>query len=543
MTPRERTLAVILVAGIVAAAGGFVGYQFVYSPLQAKSGEAAQLEQETRDLGAKLKQFQKDAKRLAEAKRRSLPADPSVAAREYYAAIQQLLVDAKVAAGFVISPSSADNRTTPVLAGKTPAYTKVILNVEFKKADMWQVHDFLTGYYKLNLLHQITALNIKTDDDTGGAARKAGGRNDLTVTLTTEGIILDGAEPRQTLVTVPLGFAAVGGFAGHSAVSLTPEAGRGINPIQFVPVLATKPRDYTWIVFKDIFHGPYPKPEPLGISKIDEVAAKVGEKIPPVKVAYTADDVINGKVTLSARSDSPLFPPGSIKIDPARGTLTLTPAGDEPGRATVVVTATDAKGKKVDRSFAVSVTVPTDAKTDISQSILLTNVTPRSDGTASAMIRDGANNFRYIIDATGAGAKVEKFWFAGANNRKRDRDYEDRNLLILSDDWSATSRRFRIVAVDYDGLIVAEKGPPPKPADPRAKGPRKADPPPRALAAAVGGAAAAVPPGPQQLYRWAAGKSLKALAPVPADEAQRILQKFAESGPLGAAAVASTRDE
>ena len=205
MTPRERTLAILLIAGIVLAVGGFARLPVRRTRrYQSKHDEADSLEAENQELDDEVKKLQKDAKRLADAKKRSLPADESVAQLEYFAAMDKLL-DANVASGFSISPRSPDDRSIPILAREEAGVQRVVFEVQFKKADLWQVHDFLTGYYKLNVLHQITALNIKRDDDTGGSPRPAGtgARNDLTVTFTTEAIILDGAENRRTLLPVP----------------------------------------------------------------------------------------------------------------------------------------------------------------------------------------------------------------------------------------------------------------------------------------------------------------------------------------------------
>ena len=545
MTPRERTLAVLLIVGIAAAVVGFVGYQFVYEPLQAAKEDAKKLEVEYTKLDTDVNKALKDAKRFADVKKRSLPADKEVASNEYFNALDKILTSANVSPGFAIKPLTPDIRNIPVLTGKTPIYTKVAYEVEFKKANLWHVYDVLTAYYRLNLLHQMTALSIKRDEDSGGTRRTAGvNRNDLTVKFVTEGLILDGAaENRRTLLPVPTAFAAVGGFGGYTAVTQTPGAGRGLTPKQYTQVLATKPRDYTLLVLRDIFHGPYPPPAPLGVDRITDVTAKVGEEIPPVKVGFTYDDVINKSVTLSAKSSSPMFPPESIKIDPKKGTLTLTPATEEPGDAKVTVTGTDANGKVVSRDFKVSITVPTEkAREDISQTILLTSVIIPSSGNAIATVRDNANKYRYEIEGTPLGARVEKSWYVG-DKKRRDTDYKDRTLLIISDDWSATNRTFKVVGMDYDGLIVAEDKPAAKAPAPRAGGkvdPRAARAEPKKLnsplAAVAGGAAATNPPTAPQLYRWKAGQSLKTLTPIPSDEAKRILMKNAESGPVAALA-------
>ena len=539
MTPRERTLAVLLIAGIVAAVAGFAGYEFVWAPLQAANAEASKLQGEYNELDAKVNKTQKDAKRLLDVKKRSLPADKEVASNEYFTALERI-TEAAGLTGAAIKPLTADARGIPILTGKTTAYTKVAYEVELKKANLWQVYDVLTAYYRLNLLHQITSLSIKKDDDSGrrGAATT---RNDLTVKFVTEGIILDGAaENRRTLLPVSHGFAAIGGFAGHVAVSQTPGMGSGLKPTQVTQVLATKPRDYTLLVLRDIFHGPYPAPAKLGVESISDVTAKVGEAIPPVKVGVTYDDVIDKTVTLTAKSPSPMFPPESIKIDPKRGTITLTPATDEPvDGARVTVTATNANGKTASRDFKVSISVPTEgAKEDISRNILLTSVIIPSSGNAVATVRDHANKLLYAIEGTPLGARVERFYFIG-DKKKKDSDYKDRTLLIISDDWSSTNRTFKVVGMDYDGLILSEDVPAVKAPAPRAGG--KIDPRAAAkaepkkplntpLAAVAGVAGANAPLMAPTLYRWRAGQPLKSLTPVPADEAKKILLKSAEGG-------------
>ena len=276
MTTRERTMAILLLGLIFLAGGGFLGYEFVYSPLQAKEAEAAKLQKDIDDLEPKVAKLRKDKKRLEVAKKRSLPPDEMVAKQEYGWMMEHLLRDANVPAGYSVTPekvSEAVVRTAPGQAPKKPPITRIAYKIEFKKADMWAVHDFLTGYYKLNLLHQITALNIKREEDATGA-KKANtvGRSDLSVTLVTEAVIVDGADPRRTLLPVPTAFAAVGGWRGYQTVAKTPEAGRGLPPTQYAPVLATRPRDYSLIVRKDPFHSPYvdPRSDPIAVPKPKE---------------------------------------------------------------------------------------------------------------------------------------------------------------------------------------------------------------------------------------------------------------------------------
>ena len=97
-----------------------------------------------------------------------------------------------------------------------------VVRVEIRNIDMWEVHDFLTYYYDVDLLHQITAIMIKRDENAGGT-KKVTDRKDLTLTLTTEAIMLEGAETRRNLIPVPSAFAAVGGWRGFDSVAFNPD--------------------------------------------------------------------------------------------------------------------------------------------------------------------------------------------------------------------------------------------------------------------------------------------------------------------------------
>ncbi|MDB5307518.1 MAG: hypothetical protein JWO38_1720 [Gemmataceae bacterium] len=553
MSSRERTLAVLLIGLILLGVGGVGGYMLVYEPVQRKWAEAAKLEEEVADLDGKLAQAGKDVPRLADARRRSLPPDQTLSRREYGEMMSRLLLRANVPLGFRVTERSPDAAGVPLLAAKKPAYTRVVYEIAFEKADMWAVHDFLAAYYKLNLLHQITALEIKTDTAQTGTQRKAApDRKDLSVKVTTEAIVLDGAEPRRTLLPVPTAFAAAGGFAGYHALALTPEAGRGLTPVQLAPVLSPARRDSTLIVQNDIFHGPLPPPPPLQVEKIADVSVEVEKPIPSVIVPLAGDLGPAGKVTLEATTDGKLFPPGGVKVDQAARTISLTPARGETGTATVTVSARAEGGVEAKAKFKVSVNPPQEAanRPDISDAIRLVIATTRSDGTAVAVIRDNFNPHTYEIEAGPDGVKVMKYWFPTAK-KKPDPDYKisPKPVLIISDDTSATGRTFRVVAIDGDGIVVADlkgdgaKGGPKS--DPgKAPGPRdRTGQGPAELLALVTGSAAVVarpaPPDQPTLYRWVVGKSLKSLTEVPKDEARRILRRSAETGPVGATAVAA----
>ena len=566
MSSRERNLAIVLSALIVLGVGGTLGYLFIYQPIQSKAAAAAKLQQEIDDLQEKAKKARADAPRLSATRRRSLPADENLARREYTEVMSRLLRQASVPPGYtIVSKPAPDARTIPVLPGaaKKPAYTKVVTEIEFKRADLWAVHDFLTGYYKLNLLHQITALSIKKDDDatSAGKSRTNPERKDLSVRLTTEAVILDGAEPRRTLLPVPTAFAGLGGWAGYDAVALTPEIGRGLTPLQLTPVLSTRGRDYSLIVLKDLFHGPLPSPPPLRLDKIADVSVDADTTIQPVKVPVVADSGYSGRVALTAKAEGALLPEGAVKIDQTARTLTFVPAAGETGTATVTVVAKAENGQEAKTTFKVSVKEPPEPeaprkKDDIATAIRLVITTTRSDGTASAVIRDNFNPLAYEIEADAKGARVMKYYFTGAKKQPEvGYKHTPKPYLDISDDTSGTSRMFRVVAIDEVGLVlidlkVAEAQPGVKAPTPKASGGRVPNPrggkdraaegPADPLAAVLGSAAFVTRPQQPTLFRWVSGKSLATLAEIPKDEARTILRRAAETGPVGATAAADT---
>lgn len=544
MNTRDRFLTVVLVALIAVGAAGAAGYLLVYEPIQQKNGEAARLATEVADLQAKRDKFVKDRRRLDDLKRRSLPADEPLAKHEYNDLLARLLRRAGIPAGFTVTPNTnPDSRGVPVFPGtKKPAYTRVVSTVEFQKADMWAVRDFLEAYYRQNLLHQITALSITRADatTTGGARNKeSSDRKNLNVKLTTEAIILDGAENRRTLLPVSRAFAAVGGGAGYSAVADTPEVGRGLTPLQLAPVLAAKPRDYGFLAVKDIFHGPLPTPKPLSVDKIADVAVRAGDAIAPITIPVGGEMDYLGKISLTATAAGDLLPPDAVVVNEAARTITITPPEGETGYSTVTVLAESETGQKAKGTFRVTVDpAKVVVKEDISPVVVLIGVSTKSDGTASAVIRDNANRVKYEVEAGRRRVKVTKFFYAGAT-KKKDPEYDTPDELVISDASASTNRRFRVVAVDDAGLVVEDLKPAEVPAPKPAKGGKKGE---AAKDPAPPKAGSDAPVAAPAVYRWAAGKSLAALTKLPAEEAEKVLRQSAEGGPVGATAVATTAE-
>jgi hypothetical protein len=263
MNQRERRL--LMVLGVILLGGAaFAGYSLILGPIEELKAEAERVQDEIASKDAILTKLRADQVRVDAAKKRSLPANMDRARVEYGLMMHKLLRDAGAPVGFSVTPrDSLDTKSVPELDPKTkkPAYSKLGFVIRMTKVDLGTVMKFLHAYYRLNLLHQITQLTITRKEDTVGS-RSRDDRNDLEVTIITEAIILDGAENRQTLLPMPLGAAMVGGTAGYHALLNTPEAGRGISPLQLANVLATTtpPRDYLSITARDFIHGPLPPP-------------------------------------------------------------------------------------------------------------------------------------------------------------------------------------------------------------------------------------------------------------------------------------------
>ena len=280
MNSRERNLAIILGGFIVVAIVAVVGYLAVYLPIASLNQDIANIDKEISDKDAKLVHVQKDMKRVEPTLKRSLPAEPDVARQEYDAAMNRILREAKVPVSvYTISPTSVDSRPLPEMGPKKPAYQRIAMRITMKPVDLATLIDVLHRYYRLNLLHQITAFSVKKIDGGTVSRRRdstVSDKADLDVTLTTEAIILDGAENRRALLPIPVAMGAVGGGAGFQSLHAVPEPARGLNPQQIARVLASADRDYMALLVQDPFHGPPPP--------------RKEEEKKPVEIVKTKDD-------------------------------------------------------------------------------------------------------------------------------------------------------------------------------------------------------------------------------------------------------------
>lgn len=565
MTPRDQKLALLLIVVMALAVGAVGGYLFVLQPVQKNLADRDALQAEIVELEGKQQQLRARQKRLAQQRAQSLPADLTLAKQEYFVALEQLVGNAVKAAEdagvprgemkTAITAKVIDNsaRSVPEISKGRPIYTKVAYEVTVKKADMWVVRDVLKGYYDLDLLHQITTFSLKKDDEnTKGPVR----RNDLTLVFTTEALVVDGAQNRRTLIAVPTAFGAAGGAALLQLLERSTETGRGASARPAQPVLATKTRDYSLLALKDPFNGPLPPPPAFKLSPIKDVTVKQDDtKATSVTVKVSGEGATGTR--LRAVASGTLFPEGELKVDNKWLTIELPKTSLEEGNAKVDVFATSADGKTAQTSFKVAVAKKPEPpqppgppkKDDVSGAIILTMVTYRSDGTASAAIRDGASRQRYEIEVEGKKVTVGKYYYI--KDKKKEDEIDKTGVINISDDNSGTKRTLKVIAVDAEGLIVEDQKPSGAKKDeaPKPKGGPPGWPPkggawppkqgPASPVAAVGGnmatgltvAEAAKP----KLYRWTVGQSLAAMdkeGELTENEAKKILKRAADNGPM-----------
>ncbi|MBA4189834.1 MAG: hypothetical protein C0467_17770 [Planctomycetaceae bacterium] len=544
MTSRERAYAILLIGLIVLGGGALVGYVLVYSPLQDKYAAAEKLEAEANGYDEKANAVMAARLKIAAVKRQSLPPDINQAKAQYKLLLEQLLRNAKLidhkipdmrvldnrapatpelvlpnpnanASGNAASPTAGSPPGVTAQSLKKPAYTRLEFKVEVKKADIWQVVDFLKTFYSVDLLHQITFINIVRDN------KVTDPRNGLDLHLTIEAIILDKAEARKSLLPP----------------NPTPAA-----------VLAAKPRDYSFIAWKDMFYGVLPQPSvnPLTLGRFDSVTLERDEKPAEVKVRLSGDGAAGAKVVATASGS--LLPEGELKVDPKTLIIAIPGVGTEDtpesATSTISVVATSPEGTTAKSSFKVAIAKPPVVETpkprmDIASTIKLVIVSGRSDGMMKAVIFDAANPFKYEVTATGKQVEVLRFWQATGKTWKKDLDYEQpTGVLSFSDDFSATKRSFKVIAFEDDAVILSESGRPDlaKTETPKRGGGSRTGSgtakqgPAEPLALVASNLATAIPT--PTLYRWTLGKSLNELTKPSPTEAAAILKRIATGGPI-----------
>ena len=163
-------------------------------------------------------------------------------------------------------------------------------------------------------------------------------------------------------------------------------------------------------------------------------------------------------------------------------------------------------------------------KEDTSRFIRLTGVGRNPDGTGRAFIEDVASKQEYEIELTRKGGEPDR---RGGEvllliNRIK-KAYAPEAVLDISEASSGTARKFRVVGLDGDALILAEAKRAPAPRSrrqPAAEGGWAAAVQPPPAAAVLGGFAAVVAPA-ETVFVWRHGESLNQVKALSREEARR----------------------
>jgi hypothetical protein len=252
MNPRERILAGILAGLLVVVGGAFVTLQLVLSPIQERNKRIISETDEIESKSQQLTQIKKDLSRLEKWKQLSLPQNVTLARREYEQYLSNLLLHSGFASGsFALTPKPPDTRSSPVMSGKKPIFTRLTFLVA-GPARLENLVKFLVEFYRTPLMHEIKTLSIDRNKATGTGPQR---NDDLDINMTVEALIVTDGDNRNFLLPNIdrrlLAIDVVMGMQGNSGLGLAVWSGRTTG-------LAVPSRNYEAIASKNIFIGPAP---------------------------------------------------------------------------------------------------------------------------------------------------------------------------------------------------------------------------------------------------------------------------------------------
>jgi len=131
------------------------GYALVYQPIAQKNAAAATLDAEIQKKQEEYDKIKAERQRLIDIKKRSLPPDQAIARREYAEMMSRLLSQAKVTGFHVRELTTAAPPRTALHQGHLRDHVREGRHVGHPR--------FPLGYYRLDLLHQITLFELRSD--------------------------------------------------------------------------------------------------------------------------------------------------------------------------------------------------------------------------------------------------------------------------------------------------------------------------------------------------------------------------------------------
>lgn len=289
MNSRNRLM--LLILGVVVLGGLLAaGWFFLAAPYLVRLKNVEKAEREAREAEETRDDLEFQSKKLQQLLPKSLPAGPEykddpkrqkreyaeVAKQEYEQALVKLLKDAGVRSSTVnyVDGESNNKAGIPQLdkefkpdRNSDPidylSYIPVVFKIDIPKTDLGTLAELLRRYYTLDLLQQITHLNIKHTgtNDLGEDKRSEKERNDLKVEIITRAIIVNNAPRRRTLTHAPDTIIALMGAGAAAVYENSPALGRKA-PAEPLESLLAGGRDYRGLITRDAFHGPLYDPPP-----------------------------------------------------------------------------------------------------------------------------------------------------------------------------------------------------------------------------------------------------------------------------------------
>ena len=290
MTARERIMIYVL-GGLALGGIGYLAFTTLVRPIREQNARIETLKDQLVDRDLQLDRDRFDNLRLQTLVPLSLPGNRELAESEYETLLGRLLLDSAIGGGKYSRQSQSDSDPEPELVAGAPnkpgkkAYTKIIYSITFEKVTLSKLTGFLERYAKVPILHQIVKCSIKhaAANAAAGKTQKAEERNDLTVNLVSEAVLLDGAPERKTLFAVPDSFGAAFGGVALFTLRNDTEKSRHLTPTPDAAYFAgtALKRDYELLAARDPFHGPLPEYPPWKDDKKKIVDDKPAEQPKP----------------------------------------------------------------------------------------------------------------------------------------------------------------------------------------------------------------------------------------------------------------------
>ncbi len=315
MTARERIMIYVL-GGLALGGIGYLAFTMLVRPIREQNAQIETLKDQIADRDLQLDRDRFDNLRLQKLVPLSLPGNRELAESEYETMLGRLFRDSAISGGKYSRQQQSDSDPEPELvasvAGKPgkKAYTKIIYSIAFEKVTLSKLTTFLELYARVPILHQIVKCSIKHAAANAAAskAQKAEERNDLTVNLVSEAVLLDGAPERKTLFAVPDTFGAAFGGVALFTLRNDTEKSRYLTPTPDAAYFAATAlkRDYELLAARDPFHGPLPEyppyipPKPKSGDGEKPVEPKPYDSSPYVNLSSLVQTAQGGTMTAQA---------------------------------------------------------------------------------------------------------------------------------------------------------------------------------------------------------------------------------------------------